>query len=372
MVTGVIRVLSAIRLGFSAGKVGCPETCQEGGRTIIDDKSLSCENECGLRYRTAMLDPFPKLAEAGFSQQGGLITSGPEEEHWTPELIASLDWMRVAELVRAIAVHGGCELARSIVLEDGSVMFAMMEQPMTPHPRRALVKIMGWNEWGAMPEAVMRFAREVRTAQNARGVLISPGGFTPAALMAAQEHRIEAVDSAALYQVLLTLPAERSDFFFDIATSGDYTTPTCPVCLQKLSKVESVTRTELPELREISQSGLVADHVHAKKVVVLPRTEITFLHEVRAQEIQIAGDVTGDFVCEGTVTLLPGGTLNGTLAARSVEVEDGGELRGKFRILQGPPSSFITEIRRWQWFCRSARTKPECANVVFEPHGEGK
>ncbi|GEP44842.1 bactofilin family protein [Brevifollis gellanilyticus] len=319
-----------------------------------------------------MLDPFSKLAEAGFSQQGGLITSGAEEEHWTPELIASLDWMRVAELVRAIAAHGGCELARSIVLEDGSVMFAMMEQPMTAHPQRALVKISAWNEWGAMPEAVIHFAQEVRTAQNARGVLIAPGGFTPAALMAAQEYRIEAVDAATLHQVLLTLPSERSDFFFNIATSGDYTTPTCPVCLQKLSKVESVTRTELPELREICESGLVADHVHARRVVVPTGTEITFLHAVRAQEIQIAGDVTGDFICEGPVTLLPGGTLTGTVAARSVNVEDGGELRGKFRILQGPPESFVTEIRRWQWSCRSVRTRPECQRVVFDPHGESK
>ena len=317
-----------------------------------------------------MLDPFSKLAEAGFSQQGELITSGPELEHWTPELIASLDWMRMAELVRAIAAHGGCELARSMVLEDGSVMFAMIEQPLTAHPQRALVKIAGWNEWGATPETVMRFAREVRTAQKARGVLIAPGGFTPAAMLAAQEHRIEAVDAAALHQVLLSLPAERSDFFFTIATAGDCTTPTCPVCLQKLSRVESVTRSDLPALREIHDSGLIADHVHAERVVVAPHTEVTFLHEVRAREVEIAGEATGDFVCEGPVTLMPGGTLSGTVAARSMQVKDGGELRGTFRILQGPPRSFVTEVRHWQWLCRSDRTKPECARVIFEPHGD--
>ncbi len=317
-----------------------------------------------------MLDPFSKLAEAGFSQQGGLITSGPETDHWTPELIANLDWMRVAELVRAIAAHGGCELARSLVLEDGSVMFAMIEQPLTAHPQRALVKVAAWNEWGATPETVMRFAKEVHTAQKARGVLISPGGFTPAALLAAQEHRIEAVDAAALYQVLLNLPSERSDFFFTIATAGDYKTPTCPVCLQKLTRVESVTRSALPPLREIQESGLIADHVHASRVVVAADTEVTFLHEVRAGSIEIAGEATGDFVCEGPVTLLPGGTLSGTVAARSMQVQDGGELRGSFRILQGPPRSFVTEIRHWQWRCRSDRTKPECVRVVFEPHGD--
>lgn len=317
-----------------------------------------------------MLDPFVTLAEAGFSQQGELITAGPETDHWTPELIASLDWMRMAELVRALAAHGGCELARSMVLEDGSVAFAMIERPTTAHPQRALVKITSWNEWGATPANVMQFAREVLTANKTRGILIAPGGFTPAALLAAQEHRIETVDAAGLYQVLQSLPAERSDFFFTIATAGDRTTPTCPVCLQKLSKVESVSRTELPESRVFEESGLIADHVQANCVEVAAGTEVTFLHEVKAREIVIAGDATGDFVCEGPVTLLPGGTLNGSVAARSVNVRDGGELLGKFRILSGPPQSFITEIRRWHWLCRSDRRKQECERVSFEPHGD--
>jgi hypothetical protein len=317
-----------------------------------------------------MLDPFSKLAEAGFSQQGELITSGVEAECWTPELIASLDWLRMAELVRAIAAHGGCELARSMVLEDGSVMFAMIEQPLTAHPQRALVKITAWNEWGATPETVMRFAREVRTAQKARGILIAAAGFTPAAMMAAQEHRIEAVDAAALHQVLLALPAERSDFFFNIATAGECSRPTCPTCLQKLTRVDSITRSDLPDLREIHHSGLVADPVLARRVFVAAKAEVTFLHEVRAREIEIAGEATGDFVCEGPVTLLPGATLTGTVAARSMQVRDGAELRGNFRILQGPPRPFVTETRHWQWLCRSTRTKPECARVVFEPHGD--
>lgn len=317
-----------------------------------------------------MLDPFGTLSEAGFSQQGDLITAG--EDHWTPQLIASLDWLRVAELVRAIAVHSGCELARSVVLQDGSVAFAMIEHPMTAHPQRALVKIAGWNEWGASPTSVMHFAREVLTANNARGILIAPGGFTASAALAAQEHRIEMVDAAGLHQVLLSLTAERSDFFFTIATAGICTTPTCPVCLQKLSRVESVSHKELPECRVFKGSGLIAEPVQAARVEVAAKTEVTFLYEVKAREIIISGDAVGDFVCEGPVTLMPGGTLSGTVAARSLNVRDGGELLGKFRILDGPPQSFITEVRRWQWLCRSDRRKPECEKVVFEPHNEQK
>ncbi|MEQ1748532.1 MAG: polymer-forming cytoskeletal protein [Prosthecobacter sp.] len=327
---------------------------------------LHCSSVNGLS--SLMLDPFTTLAEAGFSQRGELITAG--EDHWTPELIASLDWMRVAELVRAIAAHSGCELARSLVLEDGSVAFAMIENPTTAYPQRALVKIAAWNEWGANPTQVMNFAREVLTANKARGILIAPGGFTPAASLAAQEHRIETVDASALYAVMQNLSSERSDFFFTIATAGDCKTPTCPVCLQKLVRVESISRAEIPESRVFKESGLIADHVQANRVEVAARAEVTFLHEVKAREIFIAGDATGDFVCEGTVTLLPGGTLNGSVAARSVNVQEGGELLGKFRILSGAPQSFVTEIRRWHWLCRSDRSKPECVRVSFEPHGD--
>jgi len=313
-----------------------------------------------------MLDPFVTLAEAGFSQRGGLVTAGPDV--WSAELIARLDWMRLAELVRAIAAHSGCELARSLVLEDGAVVFGMIERPTTAHPQRALVKIAGWNEWGATPASVQHFAGEVRTAKNARGILIAPAGFSPAALMAAQEQRIETVDAAALHGVLQMLPAERSDFFFTIATAGDCTAPTCPVCLEKLERVESGQFEETPPARVFAQDGLVADPVVGQRVEVAAGCEVTFLHEVRARDIRIAGHACGDFVCEGLVTLLAGGTLTGTVAARSLDVHQGGELRGQFRILDGAPRSFAPAVRRWHWRCRSVKTQAGCSRVVFEPH----
>ena len=151
-----------------------------------------------------------------------------EKPRWTPELIASLDWLRVGELARAVAEYHGCELAQSCVLADGALLFGMVEQPRTAQPQRALVKLAGWNEWGASAEKVSEFGREVQMAGNARGIFIAPGGFSPAALMAAQEYRIETVDAAALCRVLEGMPEERSEIMHNIATAGHYTTPSCP------------------------------------------------------------------------------------------------------------------------------------------------
>ncbi|MDZ4288145.1 MAG: polymer-forming cytoskeletal protein [Prosthecobacter sp.] len=325
-----------------------------------------------------MFDSRAAIAEAGPTQlrvpmvmeaETVVLESGPmvtQTETWSPELLASLDWLRIGELARAIAEHHGCELAQSCVLSDGAVMFGMLEQPRSGSPQRALVKVANWNNWGPSAEKVTEFGREVQMAGNARGIFIAPGGFSPAALMAAQEYRIETVDAAALHRVLMTLPPERSDFFYAIATSGHFTTPSCPVCLEKLKRVEFATQGPPPE-RTFTQSGLIADHVNCGVIEVAAGCEVTFLHEVRAQEIRIAGHACGDFVCEGQVILEPGGTLTGTVAARSVDVRDGGELRGQFRILEGALQPFSTSAPRWHWRCENPR-RPACAGIVFEPH----
>jgi len=311
-----------------------------------------------------MLDPFVTLQEAGFSKkpQGG----ADRLAGWSPELIASLDWARMSELARAMVAEAGCELVGSRVLPDGAVHFGMIEQPKSSKPRRAMVKIAPWNEWGATPETVMRFADEVRTARDTRGILIAPAGFSPAALRKAQELRIEAVDATALDAALRALPGDKSDFLFVVTTAGDFSTPSCPVCTKKLMRVEQHS-LELPS-RTIDTDGLIADSVVCDRLEVIRGCEVTFLQEVRARSITISGQASGDFVCEGPVTLEPGGTLSGNVAARSLIVRDGGELLGQFRILEGDLGSFVKPAVRWHWRCAGAEGRQSCGGVIFEPH----
>ncbi|MGV3660513.1 MAG: polymer-forming cytoskeletal protein [Prosthecobacter sp.] len=313
-----------------------------------------------------MLDPFFTLEEAGFSQksESGVDRLGG----WTPELIASLDWSRLAELARAIVKESGCELAGSRVMPDGAVFFGMIEEPKTSKPRRAMVKIAPWNEWGATPETVRQFAQEVKTARDTRGVLIAPSGFSPAALRTAQELRIEAVDAVVLNAAVRALPGVRSDFLFVVTAAGDSSTPTCPVCMKRLVRVEQETLA-LPS-RTIDTDGLIADAVVCDRLDVAPGCEVTFLQEVRARAITISGHASGDFVCEGPVTLEPQGTLSGTVAARSLVVRDGGQLLGQFRILEGELGSFVKAAVRWHWRCAATADSEACAGVVFEPHDQ--
>jgi hypothetical protein len=69
-----------------------------------------------------LLNPFVIFEDAGFSVRRG---RGVDRlAGWSPELIASLDWARLSELVQAIAAKGGYELAGLRVMPDGAVHFS--------------------------------------------------------------------------------------------------------------------------------------------------------------------------------------------------------------------------------------------------------
>jgi hypothetical protein len=313
-----------------------------------------------------MPDSFVAFSKAIFPFGGNVDPT--EMRCWTPELIASLDWMRLAELVRSIASHAGCELAGSRVLSDGAVVFGMMEQPASAYPQRALVKITSWNEWGATPASVTHFAKEVSTAKNTRGILVAPAGFSTTAMLAAQQHRIETVDATTLCTVLKNLPPERSDLFFNIATTGAYTQPTCPVCLEKLHRVDAEYHRP-PEVQTVSARGLYAEHIRCDFLEIVAQSEVEFLYPVQARSIRVCGHAMGDFSCAGTVTIEAGGTLDGRIAARSVNVLEGGELRGQFRILESAELEPFTEtLDRWHWSCGNLHGKAGCSAVLFDPH----
>jgi hypothetical protein len=306
----------------------------------------------------------------GFSLRGD-----PEKgvEGWSPELIAGLDWLRLGELLRAIAAQAGCELGPSRVQLDGSVQFAMLEAPKSLHERRALVKLVGWKEWGATPETVQAFVQELgRIREPTRGILVAPDGFSAAAKNRALNLQIEAIDAVQLHASLTRLAPEQADFFYTVTTAGSCKVPTCPVCLRKLSRVEQQSTRALrsvPGEMVFQSSSLVPDPVACGRLEVMRDCEVTFLHEVRAKEMLVRGHVSGDFICEGPVTLERGATLAGTVAARSVDVQDGAEILGQFRILDGITDALTQLAPTWFWRCLNDSGKAQCRNVLFEPHG---
>jgi hypothetical protein len=290
---------------------------------------------------------------------------------WSGELIAGLDWKRIAELARALSSSYGFKLGRTTVGADGGTDF-IITRGSGPDEPGTLVRLTRWNQWMCSGECLTQFAQDLGAQEGRRGIFISPGGFAPSAQRAAQKSGIEMVDAETLALRLNGLPPQHRAFYFNLATAGEATIPSCPVCLEPLklgqdSDSGALNGSHHPELR-YTTSDIVGGAVRARRIEVLPFCEVQFLQEVRTGDLVVHGVVTGDFVCEGSVVLHPGAMLRGSVAAHSVIVRPGADLQGETRILNGKLESFGRTASEWLWRCESPKSRPGCEAVSFQQH----
>ena len=290
---------------------------------------------------------------------------------WSEDLLRGLDWKRLLEVIRALAVFSGYEPGATTVEPTGAAQFTI-EDPKERQKGRALVRLAPWSRWMATVDCVTAFVEILAVQGGIPGIYIAPAGATPGAQTAARSRGIQLLDAKLLAARLNELPQEYSEYFHDRTVSGVGTVPTCPICLRPLTSSEgpdpsTVSFDNLPDLR-YGTHDIVGEPIQARRIEVLQSGEVHFLREVRARDIVVNGVVKGDFVCDRSLLLNPGGVLYGSVAARSVLVRPGGALNGETRILQGPLEPIAKLARPWAWRCEHVPSQPGCEKVVFHPH----
>lgn len=289
---------------------------------------------------------------------------------WSGELIARLDWKRIAELARALSSSYGFELGKTTVGAEGQTDF-VIKRGQAADEAGTRVRLTRWNQWMCSGECLAQFAQDLELQNGGLGIFISPGGFAPSAQRTARKSGIEMVDAETMALRLNELPPQHREFYFNLATVGDAATPSCPACLRPLKLVHdsggALNGTHLPELR-YSSSDIVGGAVRARRIEVLPFCEVQFLQEVRTGDLVVHGVVAGDFVCEGSVVLHPGAMLRGSVAAHSVIVRPGADMLGETRILNGKLESFGKDGSAWLWRCGNPQPRPGCGTVAFMQH----
>jgi hypothetical protein len=308
------------------------------------------------------------------------VLTGSEEmsARWTADLILSLDWCRVVELARAMAMFGGFELGPTTVRTDGAADFGMT-RGKGAHMQRYRVHLAEWNQWQATVASVEEFVASLRREKHrgTKGVFLAPGGFAASALHLARQHQLETVDADILAARLNELPETHSVFFYETGTLGDYGTPTCPACMKRMELLPEPRPqapgqlSALPDLT-YRTSDIVAEVVAARRIEIHKHCEVYFLREVHARDIIVHGAAVGNFVCEGCLLLNPGSMVEGTVAARSVMVRPGAVLNGETRILQSAPEALAQQPPAVSWRCTHRSVHPKirakCEQVVFRMH----
>jgi hypothetical protein len=290
---------------------------------------------------------------------------------WTSEFLGRLDWLKVIELVRALAVAGGCELGGTRIWPDGMAEFPMTQRKGS-EVTELVTRLAPWNRWGASVRCIETFAADLAARREGRGVYLAPGGASPSARSEGSRRSIDVLDAEALAAALNALPGRHSKFFHDRTLAGNPFVPSCPGCLRPLthsveSNAAALSGPVRPDL-SYHQSDVVAERVVARRIEILRRCEVHFIREVRAHDVFVQGLAIGDFVCEGALVLDQGAVLCGNVAARSVVVRPGGELRGETRILPASQSLAERSPVGWLWACTTEPKQDGCGGVGFVPH----
>ncbi len=88
---------------------------------------------------------------------------------------------------------------------------------------------------------------------------------------------------------------------------------------------------------KIRVSGKFLGAVEAHRLLIEKKYEVEFVRAIKVQGAEINGKVSARIMCDGQVTINKGGRLEGTVYAKSINVEKGGIFSGELFIGQIEP-----------------------------------
>jgi restriction system protein len=173
----------------------------------------------------------PEVRDAALPERTG-PTSDPFAQYWSQRLFDLLEWRRFEWLVSAYIGQLGFEAKPVRIGEDGMIELQGFEPGVEkPH---MIVRCQAWNRNRVEVGAVEALHRQMLETGVPQGAYFNTAGFSQAAMVFATNKEIDLVSGAELLSRLGELPLATQTELLDQLTDGDYTTPTCPACDQKM------------------------------------------------------------------------------------------------------------------------------------------
>ncbi|WP_293367430.1 restriction endonuclease [Nevskia sp.] len=154
---------------------------------------------------------------------------------WSLELIRSLDWKRFEELVAAY--WRACDYRAETTGRgaDGGVD-VLLYKPSNPEQVLGVIQCKSRADQDIGVSIVRELFGVMHHTKASLGVLATTSGFTVDARAFANGKHLKLLDGPALLQLISQLSQQKQQSLLDLATAGDYTTPSCPTCDVKLVK----------------------------------------------------------------------------------------------------------------------------------------
>jgi restriction system protein len=182
----------------------------------------------------------PAELDAAWTSAGGPIAGAQPEkpDSWSLDVLNRVEWKRFEELCCAYYCEKGIRAETTQLGPDGGIDIRLYQDTNNPDKMTAIVQCKAWSQpVGVKP---MRELRGVTVHEKAeKAFFMAPMGYTDEAKAFAAENRITLIDGRLFIAMLQRLPVERSKHLLELTTAGDWTTPTCPSCGERMTARES-------------------------------------------------------------------------------------------------------------------------------------
>jgi restriction system protein len=157
---------------------------------------------------------------------------------WTPEILSALEWKRFetvcAEYLRLI----GFDPKETRIGADGGVdIWIYKEGDDRPF---GIVQCKAWNTYKVGIKPVRELYGVMSAEKVANGLFITSGTFTSEAMTFAEGKLITLFSGQEFLSKIKSLTEKDQATLLNIATAGDYRTPTCPQCGIKMTLRQGV------------------------------------------------------------------------------------------------------------------------------------
>ena len=151
---------------------------------------------------------------------------------WSLELLQSIEWKRFEELCAAVFNEINL-LARNTPLgADGGIDIELYDKK-SPETLVAIAQCKAWSKPVGV-KGIREFYGVMVVAKVSSAYFVTTSSFTEDAMKFSRKSEVTLIDGLTLLKLIKSRLQDQIDALFKLATEGDYRTPTCPACGQKL------------------------------------------------------------------------------------------------------------------------------------------
>ena len=155
-------------------------------------------------------------------------------ESWSLDVLDRIEWKRFEDLCCAFYREKGIRAETTRLGVDGGIDIHLFQDDADPTRATAIVQCKAWSKPVGVKE-VRELRGVMAHGKVDKAFFMAPKGYTDDARSFAAENRITLLDGKLFLAMLQRLPEDARERLLAFATEGDWTTPTCPSCGERMT-----------------------------------------------------------------------------------------------------------------------------------------